>query len=100
MAIMNRAFPAEQPPMSEPFSNPDVAVDGLEIDAGPHTVHFTGWVTSVTGRDIERRVVARFTMPVDAAQWFAMALADILKVDPLQRSKIARAECRDVAMDN
>ena len=74
---------AEAPiaPISEPLIVPDLILDEIEVRGGRHVLKLIGKVTvpSIGRESAERRIVARFTVPIDAARALWTDLADALR---------------------
>ena len=103
---MRLAPPDAEVPISEPLIIPDLILDGIEVRGGRHVVKLIGIVTTPSlGRDqpAERRIVARFTVPIDAARTLWADLADALREHGGygdRRPEVAAAQFRDRALDN
>ena len=67
-------------------------------------MRFVGWTLAKTGHDpVERRVVARLAMSIDAARALWADLADALREEGGygdRRPEVAAAQFRDRALDN
>jgi hypothetical protein len=98
--------PDAEAPVTEPLIVPDIVLDGIEVRGGRHVVKLIGIVTTPSiGRDqpTERRIVARFTVPIDAARALWADLADELREQGGygdRRPEVVTAQFRDRAMDN
>jgi hypothetical protein len=67
-----------EPQPSEPLPVADPIVTGLAMDIGRHVVRFLGWVDlpDAAGLPRERRIVTRFSMPIDVALEFRAEVID------------------------
>ena len=98
--------PDADAPVTEPLIVPDIVLDGIEVRGGRHVVKLIGVVTIPSiGRDqpTERRIVARFTVPIDAARALWADLADELREQGGygdRRPEVVTAQFRDKALDN
>jgi hypothetical protein len=105
--MLKRLFPEDaETPISEPLIVQDLIMDEIEVRGGRHVVKLIGIVTVPSiGRDqpAERRIVARFTVPIDAARALWADLADALREEGGygdRRPEVAAAQFRDRALDN
>jgi hypothetical protein len=67
-------------------------------------VRFVGWtLAKLIGNELERRIVVRLAMPIDAAREIWADLADALREEGGygdRRPEVAAAQFRDRALDN
>ena len=105
--MLKRLLPEpEVPPLIDPLIVPDLILDGIEVRGGRHVLKLIGIVTAPSiGRDqtTERRIVARFTVPIDAARALWADLADELREQGGygdRRPEVVTAQFRDKALDN
>jgi hypothetical protein len=76
--------PEDDPPMTEPFGVAPTFIEGVRVERAPYFVRITGWSKHVAADDDtaeERRIVARATLPLDAAHELLAALQKALKKD-------------------
>jgi len=92
----------EEVSMFEPVIIAEAFVDGVEIEATRYAVRLIAWAVTKTGKDTERRIVARLVMPLDVAREFAAAIASATdeKIDSGTRRELYTAKSRDRALDN
>lgn len=80
--MLKRLFPDEAEALiSEPLIVPDLILDEIEVRGGRHVLKLIGIVTipSIGRESAERRVVARLSVPIDAARTLRADLADALR---------------------
>ena len=67
-------------------------------------MRFVGWtLAKLIGNELERRIVVRLAMPIDAAREIWADLADALREEGGygdRRPEVAAAQFRDRALDN
>ena len=71
-------------PFSEPLIVQDICLDGIEIRRGSHIVKCVGFATTPSiGQDqpAERRIVARFSIPLDVAREIWANLSNVLRAE-------------------
>ena len=99
--MLKRLFPDDaEVPISEPLIVGDSILDQIEVRGGRHVVKLIGIVTvpSIGRESAERRIVARFTVPIDAARALWADLADALGEEGGygdRRPEVAAAQFRD-----
>ena len=102
--MLKRLPEHDVPPLTEPLIIQDLLISGVEIEADRHLVRFVGWTLAKTGHDpVERRVVSRLAMSIDAAREIWADLADALGREGgygERRPEVATAQFRDRALDN
>jgi hypothetical protein len=94
----------EVPPLNEPLIVQDLLLDGIHLRAGRHIVKFVGFATTLgIGEPAERRIVSRFSVPLDVARVMWADLSDALGEEGGygdRRQEVTAAQFRDREFDN
>ena len=77
----NETKEPDPPPLTEPLIVSCIFVTGAAVERTQHVVRLVGWLTTpdLGGEAIERRIVVRFAMPIDAARRLAREIAGAVR---------------------